>query len=67
MRDTTACQGSMTDDTEDLATLDAAISRAMRELETGNPDPDIREKLEKELAILAEIRLKIAGRAAVEA
>jgi hypothetical protein len=53
----------MSDDAEDLATLDAAIARVMHVLEKDNPAPDIREGLERELAVLTELRLEIAKKA----
>jgi hypothetical protein len=45
----------------DLETLDAAIARVMTALENDNPDPEARDKLERELAIYLEMRLRIAG------
>jgi hypothetical protein len=51
----------MSDTTEDLGTLDAAISRVKDALENDNPDADIREQLGRELAVLTDLRLKISG------
>lgn len=42
-------------DDEDAVKLAAAIARVRRALERHNPDPDTREKLEKELAIYMEM------------
>jgi len=49
------------DDQKDLEALDAAIARLMAALENDRPDKEIREKLEKELAIYIEMRLRLAG------
>jgi hypothetical protein len=49
----------MAEDQQHLETLDAAISRVMDAIENGPPDADVREKLEKELAILAALRLEM--------
>ena len=40
---------------EDAVTLAVAIARVRKALEKGNPDPDTREKLERELAIYMEM------------
>ena len=54
----------LSDDKQDLETLDAAISRVLEALEKGKPDPDIRDKLNEELRILVAIRRKISSGAA---
>jgi hypothetical protein len=56
----------MPDHQEDLETLQAAISRAMEALESSDPDTDTRDRLNKELAILVEMWLKISSAAETE-
>jgi hypothetical protein len=49
------------DDKDELEALQAAIMKVMEALEKGNPDSDIREKLETAMATLLEVRSKISA------
>jgi hypothetical protein len=50
----------MTGDKEDLERLDSAISRAIAELQRSDLDAHTRASLQKELAVLTEMRLEIS-------
>jgi hypothetical protein len=49
------------DDESDLAEIDSAISRIMGQLERENLPADDRAILQKELAILTEMRLELSN------